>query len=163
MFILENKLEDGEIYRSLMLKENLNQTQSQNRLKYYGEKDRLKLFPLAKEIQKKSLLETLQGQVVGTDDHFLSFEFHRLMIAGLGLLGKQVYETEQFNALVLGGGACILSKFLYHNIPRSKVETVELNGSIVKVKFFYSLTFSPVNFTSIGQMMPGSQSTQTTL
>jgi hypothetical protein len=134
MFIIEHRLEDNEIYRSLILKANLNQTQSQNRVKSFPP-DRLKQFPLAKEIAKKALyVPEEDGQIVGTDDSYLSFEFHRLMIAGLGLVAPTVQSATQFNVLILGGGAGILSKFFYYNFPNSKIDTVEISNNIIKVE-----------------------------
>lgn len=136
MFIEEHKSEDGMAYRSLILKANLNQIQSENRLKYYDADERIKMFPLSKEISKKSLLEARKGRVVGPDESFLTFEFHKIMIAGLSILGKRVYEANPLRVLVLGGGAGILSKFFYYNFPNSKVDTVEISNNIIKVTHF---------------------------
>ena len=78
-------------------------------------------------------METKKGTVVGMDETYLSFEFHRIMIAGLSLIGDKTDLSQGMKALVLGGGACILSKFLYHHFPESTIDTIELSNSIVKV------------------------------
>lgn len=77
MFVEEHTMEDEMTYRSLRLKSNLNQIQSQARLKYYDATERLKTHPQAEELTKLSLLPNKKGRVVGIDETYLAFECHR--------------------------------------------------------------------------------------
>jgi len=133
MFIEEHTLDDDMTYRSLILKSNLGQVQSQSRLKYYDAEVRTKTFKHAEELTKLSLLPNKKGRVVGTDETYLAFECHKLMVTGLGLISKKLTEDKTKKALILGGGAGIMSKFLYYNIPNVAVEAVEISDKVIEV------------------------------
>ncbi len=77
MFVEEHTLDDDMTYRSLLLKSNLGQVQSEARLKYYDEDERKKTHPHAVELTKISLLPNKKGRLVGIDESYLAFEYHR--------------------------------------------------------------------------------------
>ncbi len=77
MFVEEHTLEDDMTYRSLILKSNLGQVQSQSRLKYYDAETRKKTHKFAEELDKLSLLPSKKDRLVGTDETYLAFECHK--------------------------------------------------------------------------------------
>ena len=135
MFIEEHTLDDDMTYRSLILKSNLGQVQSEARLKYYDEEDRKKTHPQAVELTKLSLLPNKKGRLVGIDESYLAFECHRTMVAGLGFVSKNFCENKIHQVLILGEGAGIMSKFMYYNLPNTTVEAVEISEKVIEVIF----------------------------
>ena len=150
MFVEEHTLEDEMTYRSLILKSNLGQVQSEARLKYYDEEERKKTHPQAVELTALSLLPNKKGRLVGIDESYLAFECHRYiwksslcinidnrtMVAGLGFLSKNLCENKTSKVLILGGGAGIMSKFMYYNLPNVSVDAVEISENVIEVLNF---------------------------
>jgi len=56
------------------------------------------------------------------------------MVAGLGLLSKNLVEEKAKKVLILGGGAGIMSKFMYYNLPNIAVEAVEISEKVIEVR-----------------------------
>ena len=77
MFVVEHVAEDDMTYRSLIFKSNVNQIQSQGRLKYFDAETRKKTHPYAEELTKLSLLQTKKGRLVGIDESYLASEYSR--------------------------------------------------------------------------------------
>ncbi len=73
MIVEEHIMEDEMVYRSLRFSSNLNQIQSQCKLKYFDLEDKKGLVLQNHD----SLLPSKKGRCVGCDDSFLSFENHR--------------------------------------------------------------------------------------
>ncbi len=59
------------------------------------------------------------------------------MVAGLGLLSKNLVEEKTKKVLILGGGAGIMSKFMYYNLPNITVEAVEISEKVIEVIFIF--------------------------
>lgn len=122
-------MEDEMVYRSLRFSSNLNQIQSQCKLKYFDIEDKKDLALLNYD----SLLPAKKGRCVGCDDSFLSFENHRLMIAGFSLIFSKIEKNPVLNMLVLGAGAGIVGKFVTNYFPKAKVDMVEISAKTIEV------------------------------
>lgn len=128
IIIEECKIED-DVYRRLLLKSNLLQIQSQFKLTYIPSLPSNK----SKNNNTPSLLPIKENFDISVDQSYLDFECHRLMVLGLLLLESLVVEGEKQKILVLGGGLCALSNFIYHHFREVRMETVEISGEILNV------------------------------
>jgi spermidine synthase len=70
--------------------------------------------------------------VIGIDESYLDFEAHRAMIAGLSLINVDTFTKKELNVLVLGGGLCAISKFLYLHFANTKTTSIEISKGIVE-------------------------------
>ena len=70
--------------------------------------------------------------VVGIDESYLDSEVHRAMIAGLSLIDIETFTKKELNVLVLGGGLCAISKFLYQHFANTKITSIEISKNIVE-------------------------------
>lgn len=55
------------------------------------------------------------------------------MVAGLGFLSKNLCENKTSKVLILGGGAGIMSKFMYYNLPNVSVDAVEISENVIEI------------------------------
>ena len=126
--IEEYKSDDDNIYRRLILTKNLNQIQSQFRITHVP-KDLSNTSNFNENV--KSLLNEKNGYYIGIDHSYLDFNCHKLMIVGFALMESNLLENAK--VLVLGGGLCALSCFLYQHFKGFDIDTVEINYEIVKI------------------------------
>lgn len=113
----------------MLLKSNLLQIQSQFKLTLVPSLPSNK----SKNNNIPSLLPIKENYDISIDQSYLDFECHRLMVLGLLLLENFAVEVEKQKILVLGGGLCALSNFIYHHFKEVNIETVEISGEIIKV------------------------------
>lgn len=70
--------------------------------------------------------------VIGIDESYLDSEEHRAMIAGLSLVNVEAFTKKDVNVLVLGGGLCAISKFLYLHFANTKITSIEISKAVVE-------------------------------
>ncbi|XP_048833343.1 eEF1A lysine and N-terminal methyltransferase isoform X2 [Brienomyrus brachyistius] len=121
--------EDGFLYRRLVFLDNAGVVQSENRLRAPAP------APSGKRNKKKKSKPpppAVKGGAASVDRSFLCCAHHRVMVAGLSLLGLEDLGPPITLLLVgLGGGG--LPQFLRDFIPGVSVDVVELDPAVLDV------------------------------
>lgn len=128
--IEEYKADDDCVYRRMVLTKNLNQIQSQFRMKYEAISEAG--LEGKKNNMGKSLLPEKEGMKVCVDQSYLDFECHKLMVVGMALLDS-IFLPRKTKVLILGGGLCALSCFLFAHFPNLILETIEIDPTILEL------------------------------
>lgn len=70
--------------------------------------------------------------LIGIDtEHLEEDGYERATIAGISLMQNEV--AQRAKVLVLGGGACVLSKYLYDHWKGMDIKTIEIDAKIIKL------------------------------
>ncbi|XP_033821638.1 eEF1A lysine and N-terminal methyltransferase isoform X1 [Periophthalmus magnuspinnatus] len=124
--------EDGELYRRLVFLSNAALIQSESKL---VSKNTTGYKKKGKKKVKPTTPSTVPSSSLSVDTGFLCCEHHKLMVAGLSMLG---IDTQQKNInaasiflVGLGGGG--LPQFLRDFVPGVTVEVVELDPVVLEV------------------------------
>lgn len=124
--------EDGELYRRLVFISNTALIQSENRLISPNTASHKKR---SKKKVKPTTSSTTPSSSLSVDRGFLCCEHHKLMVAGLSMLGVNTPQKKDDPMLVLliglGGGG--LPQFLRDFVPGVIVEVVELDPAVLEV------------------------------
>jgi spermidine synthase len=73
-------------------------------------------------------IRTLQSRMRLADPNSLSFGYTRAM------MGFLLFQPEPLDILIVGLGGGSLSKYCYHQLPKSNVTTVELSETVIKLR-----------------------------
>ncbi|KAL1022484.1 hypothetical protein UPYG_G00028340 [Umbra pygmaea] len=134
--------EDGHLYRRLVFLGNEGVVQSESRLtdpsatvssSQKKKKSRRKAKPSASPPNSTSSL--IPGGAHAVDKGFLCCAHHRVMVAGLALLGvgSEHLKDDPVTVLLVGLGGGGLPQFLRDFVPGARVEVVELDPAVLEV------------------------------
>jgi len=133
LIIEECKDDEDQYFRRLVFTSNVNQIQSQFRLRYTkldeGEPE---------QTSDDSLMPLKKGYRAGIDAGYLDFEFYRYMVSGLALLPNWTEREQPLGLTVLGGGVGSYPNFIEAHFKNVKVKTVEISKEVIEIskKFF---------------------------
>lgn len=131
--------EDGELYRRLVFLKNAGLIQSESRLVSQSagsmrkKKTRRKAKPTAPP--QVSSPSQAPGGALSVDSGYLSCAHHKVMVAGLTVLGVGTAQNKDVpvSVLLVGLGGGGLPQFLRDFVPGASVEVVELDPAILNV------------------------------
>ncbi|XP_072295356.1 eEF1A lysine and N-terminal methyltransferase isoform X1 [Eucyclogobius newberryi] len=131
-FCVENvRGEDGELYRRLVFLSNSALIQSESKLVSPNAGNKKK----GKKKVKPSTPSTVPSSSLSVDTGFLCCEHHKLMVAGLSMLGIDTCQTNvaAVSMLLVGLGGGGLPQFLRDFVPGVMIEVVELDPAVLNV------------------------------
>ncbi|XP_029988019.1 eEF1A lysine and N-terminal methyltransferase [Sphaeramia orbicularis] len=123
--------EDGELYRRLVFLSNTALIQSESRLlssntaSSHKKKNKKKVKPTAPP--------TTPSTSLSVDSGFLCCAHHKLMVAGLSMVGVGALQNKDVSVLLVGLGGGGLPQFLRDFVPGANVEVVELDPVVLEV------------------------------
>ncbi|XP_041695114.1 eEF1A lysine and N-terminal methyltransferase isoform X2 [Coregonus clupeaformis] len=130
--------EDGQLYRRLVFLGNEGLVQSESRLtdpaaaaSSQKKKSRRKAKPSAPP--PVTTPSQTPGGALEVDKGFLCCAHHRVMVAGLAMLGVGTDHHKDVSVLLVGLGGGGLPQFLRDFVPGAKVEVVELDPAVLEV------------------------------
>ncbi|KAK6314016.1 hypothetical protein J4Q44_G00154750 [Coregonus suidteri] len=131
--------EDGQLYRRLVFLGNEGLVQSESRLtdpaaaaaSSQKKKSRRKAKPSAPP--PVTTPSQTPGGALEVDKGFLCCAHHRVMVAGLAMLGVGTDHNKDVSVLLVGLGGGGLPQFLRDFVPGAKVEVVELDPAVLEV------------------------------
>ncbi|XP_036377844.1 eEF1A lysine and N-terminal methyltransferase [Megalops cyprinoides] len=124
--------EDGQLYRRLVFLNNAGLVQSESRLSTQATASARKK---SKKKKSKSAAPQAAGGPPSVDRGFLCCAHHRVMVAGLSLLGVGSADSkgQPVSVLLVGLGGGGLPQFVRDFVPAASVEVVELDPTILEV------------------------------
>nr|XP_029488748.1 eEF1A lysine and N-terminal methyltransferase isoform X3 [Oncorhynchus nerka] len=132
--------EDGQLYRRLVFLGNDGLVQSESRLtnpaaaaasSQKNKKSRRKAKPSAPP--PMTTPSQTPGGALEVDKGYLCCAHHRVMVAGLAMLGVGTDHTKDVSVLLVGLGGGGLPQFLRDFVPGARVEVVELDPAVLGV------------------------------
>ncbi|XP_020354851.1 eEF1A lysine and N-terminal methyltransferase isoform X1 [Oncorhynchus kisutch] len=132
--------EDGQLYRRLVFLGNDGLVQSESRLtnpaaaaasSQKNKKSRRKAKPSAPP--PMTTPSQTPGGALEVDKGYLCCAHHRVMVAGLAMLGVGTDHNKDVSVLLVGLGGGGLPQFLRDFVPGARVEVVELDPAVLEV------------------------------
>ncbi|XP_035639406.1 eEF1A lysine and N-terminal methyltransferase-like isoform X2 [Oncorhynchus keta] len=131
--------EDGQLYRRLVFLGNDGLVQSESRLtnpaaaasSQKNKKSRRKAKPSAPP--PMTTPSQTPGGALEVDKGYLCCTHHRVMVAGLAMLGVGTDHNKDVSVLLVGLGGGGLPQFLRDFVPGARVEVVELDPAVLEV------------------------------
>ncbi|XP_023860164.1 eEF1A lysine and N-terminal methyltransferase isoform X1 [Salvelinus sp. IW2-2015] len=132
--------EDGQLYRRLVFLANDGLVQSESRLtnpaaaaalSQKNKKSRRKAKPSASP--PMTTPSQTPGGALEVDKGYLCCAHHRVMVAGLAMLGVGTDHNKDVSVLLVGLGGGGLPQFLRDFVPGARVEVVELDPAVLEV------------------------------
>ncbi|XP_055800295.1 eEF1A lysine and N-terminal methyltransferase isoform X2 [Salvelinus fontinalis] len=131
--------EDGQLYRRLVFLANDGLVQSESRLtnpaaaalSQKNKKSRRKAKPSTSP--PMTTPSQTPGGALEVDKGYLCCAHHRVMVAGLAMLGVGTDHNKDVSVLLVGLGGGGLPQFLRDFVPGARVEVVELDPAVLEV------------------------------
>ncbi|XP_038857890.1 eEF1A lysine and N-terminal methyltransferase isoform X2 [Salvelinus namaycush] len=131
--------EDGQLYRRLVFLANDGLVQSESRLtnpaaaalSRKNKKSRRKAKPSTSP--PMTTPSQTPGGALEVDKGYLCCAHHRVMVAGLAMLGVGTDHNKDVSVLLVGLGGGGLPQFLRDFVPGARVEVVELDPAVLEV------------------------------
>lgn len=122
--MIEDVKEDDHYLRQLIFTSNINQIQSEIRLKYNGD--------------IRDGISTIERGMLEGDYQFLTCEWLKVMLLAF-VLNTDILDTERSsNVLILGAGGGVFPTFIAINFENSNVSAVDIDNSLIEIgqRFF---------------------------